>query len=232
MHEISQHNTKFWVSDEVYTNFSVDWFSQDQSGDSLGWNGGRQPVIRLTRLNTPMILRHYCRGGLPAKLTRDLFMFSGYQLSRPYQELLLLDVMHEAKLPVPKPIAAKCQRAGLFYRADILITEIEKAKTLVQLLSEQEVSEKLWLKIGQVISRFHKYGIQHVDLNANNILIDNNDEVFLIDFDRCKKRNYAKQWAEKGLARLARSLNKEKSLNSRLNYEESMFAMLLQGYEV
>lgn len=234
IHEISRHNTKFWVSEHVYADFSVQWFDQVQSENFSTQSvstGGRQPVTRLLRLNTPMVLRHYYRGGLPARLSKDYFVFTGYLKSRCYLELTLLASMFEAGLPVPKPVAAKCQREGVVYKADILMEEIENAKTLLECLSRAELKQALWAKIGSTIKRFHEFGIQHVDLNANNILIDDEENIFLIDFDRCKQRQYSSTWAEQGLSRLARSLKKEKARISNLYYQENMFLTLRQGYE-
>ncbi len=235
IHEISEHNTKFWVSDDVYANFNVDWFDQQRAQLDVHANtqkGGRQGVIRLTRCNLPMVLRHYCRGGVPAKLIKDLFIFSGYKQSRAYKEMHLLNIMQQANLPVPRPIAARCQRYGMVYSADILIIEIANTKTLVQRLCQGVLDKDIWLKIGSTIKRFHDYGIEHVDLNANNILINAEGDVFLIDFDRCKQREYAKKWSRRGIQRLARSLDKEKNRFNQMCYEKNMFEILKRGYEV
>ena len=233
IHEINQHNTKFWVADDVYADFSVAWFDQVQSeknSSHSGWNSGRQAITRFTVLDMSMVLRHYYRGGLPARLTKDKFVFNGFQNCRSYQEMTLLNTMQQANLPVPKPIAAKCVRNGMFYSADLLMREIENTKTLAEILSQTSLEEDLWIKIGHTIRQFHQYGIQHVDLNANNILIDSDKNVYLIDFDRCKQQPYFMQWAERGLKRLERSLEKEKSKFHDMHYEKSMFLMLRQGY--
>lgn len=233
IHEISQHNTKFWVSDDVYADFSVKWFEQVQYENNINhgsWKSGRQAIYRFTSLGSPMILRHYWRGGMPSRVTKDQFLFKGFRHCRSYQEMSLLNTMWQAQLPVPKPIAAKCQRKGLLYRADLIMAEIREVKTLAEILSQALLSESMWMNIGQVIHKFHKYGIEHVDLNANNILINNNEEVFLIDFDRCKQRAYAASWAERGLKRLERSLEKEKTRFPQLRYSKDMFSILRQGY--
>ncbi len=234
LHEVSKHCTKYWVSEDVYADFNVNWFNQVQSQGSITAeksNSGRRPVTRLVKLNIPMVKRHYFRGGVPAYLSEDRFVFTGYHKSRCYKELVLLASMYNAGLPVPKPVAAKCKREGVFYNADILMLEIENTKTLVEQLSRADLKHELWIKIGRTIKQFHKFGIQHVDLNANNILVDDQENVFLIDFDRCKQRLYSKRWAEQGLLRLARSLKKEKTKQDALHYHESMFLALRQGYE-
>ena len=233
IHELSQHNTKFWVLDDAYADFNIAWFEDRHSevlinADKL--DGGRQAVVRLSHAGLKMVQRHYYRGGVPARFSKDKFVFHGYQASRSYQELRLLVLMRELALPVPKPVAARCCRHGIFYSADILMHEIPHALTLAQTLAQTSLDEKLWLHIGEVIHRFHMNGIQHVDLNANNILLDQDENVFLIDFDRCCKKTYSKQWADQSLQRLHRSLQKEKSLNSQMHFEEDMFEMLKRGH--
>lgn len=56
-----------------------------------------------------------------------------------------------------------------------------------------------------MIRRFHDHGLDHVDLNARNLLVDDSDRVWLIDLDRCRLRVPGK-WRESNLARLGRSL--------------------------
>jgi len=235
IHEVSQHNTKFWVLDEVYADFKAAWFDDVQSvqaHSSDDWQSGRQATRRLNRAGIPMVLRHYWRGGVPAHMTKDSFIFSSYRSSRCYQELSLLTVMRQLDLPVPEPIAARCQRRGLLYKADILMREIPNTSTLAQKLVQAPLDDRLWENIGKLIRRFHESGIQHVDLNANNILIDNSGNIFLIDFDRCKQKPYAKHWAQAGLQRLERSLQKEKSSNPQMHYADKMFLLLKQAYAV
>ncbi len=235
LHEISQHNTKFWVSDDVYADFNPNWFGYvpTQHLPNMPQRiGGRQAVTRLTVLNTPMILRHYFRGGVPARFSKDRFLFTGYQHSRSFLEINLLNLMWTEQLPVPKPVAAKCKREGITYQAEILMQEIVDAHTLAEMLIKGTLSERIWQKIGQTIQRFHAFGIQHVDLNVHNILIDASEDIFLIDFDRCKRTPYSASWAERGLQRLERSLEKEKSKLQAFNYQPAMFLQLREGYQL
>lgn len=235
IHEVSQHNTKFWVLDEVYADFNTAWFddvhsTQVHSFDD--WQSGRQAIVRLNQAGIPMVLRHYWRGGVPAHITKDHFIFFGYRNTRCYQELNLLTIMQQLDLPVPMPIASRCQRQGILYKADILMREIPNASTLAQKLVQAPLDDRMWGNIGKLIRRFHNSGIQHVDLNANNVLIDGSENIFLIDFDRCKQKPYAKHWAEAGLQRLERSLQKEKLLNPQMYYDKKMFLMLKKAYAV
>jgi 3-deoxy-D-manno-octulosonic acid kinase len=58
-----------------------------------------------------------------------------------------------------------------------------------------------------MIKRFHQAGLDHVDLNARNILVDPHGKPWLIDLDRCRLRAAGK-WQEANLSRLARSIQK------------------------
>ena len=62
-------------------------------------------------------------------------------------------------------------------------------------------------RVGQTIRRFHDVGLDHVDLNARNLLVGPQGEVFMIDLDRCRLRAPGR-WQAGNLARLERSLEK------------------------
>jgi len=183
------------------------------------------------------VLRHYYRGGLAAKLTADRFLFTHIKKTRAYREISLLSAMKSMGLPVPAIVAARVIRWGLFYSADLIMEKVE-GSDLVTLLKEKPLSEKTWGAIGATIAQFHKNGIYHADLNTHNILIQETKtgiKNWLIDFDRCKQRNLdgtisGHSWQKKNLARLYRSLVKEKKLDSALNFEDQKWSELLKGY--
>ncbi len=234
LHEISEHSTKIWVSEQIQDEFKVDWFDSTQqtgSPESGYPESGRDAIARLSVGERRIVLRHYYRGGLPARFSKDQFVFRGYKKSRPYLEISLLQHMQQLKLPVPEPIAARCNVSGVLYDADILMGEIPNAKTLMQAVFENALEQDVWVRVGEVIAQFHQQGIQHVDLNANNILIDQSGKIYLIDFDRCKQRPFSQSWASKGLARLKRSLDKRKLEDKSINFQKSNFDSLMRGYQ-
>jgi len=65
-----------------------------------------------------------------------------------------------------------------------------------------------WQKAGELIARCHRGGLDHVDLNAHNILFDADGQGWVIDLDRCRKRLPETGWRARNLARLERSLLK------------------------
>ena len=213
------------------------WFTPEfwrQSDAVIGQSQGRhitwfiQPPSDISGL--PWVLRHYYRGGLVSKITHDQFVFTGLINTRPYRELGLLNWMVETNLPVPKPIAARIDRKGFFYRADLLMEKID-GKDLVAHLTRKELSELQWSKIGELIAKFHLAGIYHADLNAHNILLNGTDNLWLIDFDRCERRVIKEVWKMQNIERLKRSFLKEKEQLSIFYFDENCWRYLLNGYQ-
>lgn len=168
--------------------------------------GGRGGAWRIRTGNIDWVLRFYRRGGLPGKLFTDGYFYTGLERTRAWREWRLLARMHELQLPVPTPVAASVQRAGLAYRAAI-ITATLPGTAMAERIRNRGMREQDWRATGNCIRRFHDAGIWHADLNANNILIAG-DDVYLIDFDRGRFRDQDTAWRESNLARLQRSLEK------------------------
>ena len=166
----------------------------------------------LTGINTdfgPAVLRRYIRGGLPARLGREAYVFTGYERSRPFREFEVLRRMTGHGLPVPAPIAASCERNWLTYKGGLLMEQIEGARTLAELMEASNADAEVWSEVGKCVRRFHNAGVEHADLNARNILIDERDgKVSLLDFDRCTFNPGQQVNGQRNLARLKRSLEK------------------------
>jgi 3-deoxy-D-manno-octulosonic acid kinase len=152
------------------------------------------------------VLRHYRRGGLVARLVADRYLWRGEEATRAFRELRLLAAIEALGLPAARPVAARYARAGVAYRADLLTLEIPGARPLAARLGE-ELAPALWRRIGSTIRAFHDAGVRHADLNARNVLLDADDRVHLIDFDRGTLATPG-AWRERNLERLRRSLVK------------------------
>ncbi|SEL50545.1 3-deoxy-D-manno-octulosonic acid kinase [Colwellia chukchiensis] len=176
------------------------------------------------------VLRHYYRGGLIGKVIHDHYFYTGMNNTRAAREFTLLQAMQELGLPAPEPVAFRIIKQGLWYQADLLSTRINNANDLVALLSAHAISVSLWQEIGRVIKMFHRHGIYHHDLNAHNILIDDKDKVWLIDFDQGEQRQQQNKWPAANLARLLRSFRKENAKLARWHWHEDNWQALLQGY--
>ena len=176
-----------------------------------------------------MVLRHYYRGGLFRRLVRDSYWYTGDSTTRSMVEFYLLQHLHKEGVPVPRPVAAQVMRHGGFYRADILLEKIPHAQNLVSLLRKQILPESVWYKIGQVIRQMHNAGVCHTDLNARNILLDKQYNVWLIDFDKCFF-GPDHVWKQSNLDRLMRSFRKEFQYLG-ISSNEIKWEALLYGYD-
>lgn len=155
----------------------------------------------------PWVLRHFRRGGLIAKLSKDRYVWAGERRVRAFVEWRLLAVLKSRGLPVPQPIAARYERTGWTYRCDLIIQRIVDAEPLSGLLARGPLDETSWRRLGALVASFHAAGADHADLNAHNVLIDGAGAISLIDFDRGRLRPRG-AWTAANLARLRRSLRK------------------------
>lgn len=211
-----------------------EWFDIDhwqRQNAVTGQSRGRNITWFIGEKDNEWVLRHYYRGGIIADLLKDKYLFTGIENTRCYREMALLEQMYRQGLPVPKPVAGRILRHGLFYRADILIEKIHHSHDLVQHLKSEPISEAGWLAIGALTAKFHQSGIFHSDLNAHNILIDKNFKFWLIDFDKCENRVPQKSWQQANLERLKRSFNKEKNLHDSFHFSSQQWQWLMQGYQ-
>jgi len=171
------------------------------------------------------VLRHYRRGGWIARLVADRYLWHGEEATRAFRELRLLAALEALGLPAARPVAARYLRAGVGYRADLLTLEIPGARPLAARLGDG-LSPALWRRIGATIRDFHEAGVRHADLNARNVLLDANEAVHLIDFDRGALAP-AGPWRERNLERLRHSLLK---LGGGAAADPPGWAELLAGY--
>lgn len=170
--------------------------------------GGRGAACYVRTPVGEAVLRHYRRGGLVAYLSSDRYVWLGATRTRAFREFRLLAALTNAGLPVPAPIAAGYRRRGVMYGADILTKRIESSRTLAEVLEAGSTDPVLAESVGRTIARFHAAGVRHADLNAHNILVDAQENVWLIDFDRGELRKPMLAWQQATLARLHRSLRK------------------------
>ncbi|MFO6423886.1 3-deoxy-D-manno-octulosonic acid kinase [Motilimonas sp. KMU-193] len=224
-------NGKIWFNEALLTedpNACFDIAYWQQQDRVIGSAQGRGTTWFIKGEKTEMALRHYRRGGLFGKLVADSYWFTGWQKTRSLQEFSLLQKLHEQGVKVPAPIAARAIKSGFTYRADILQQKIPHSQDLVGLLSQQTLSENLWHQIGQTIAQMHQAKVNHTDLNCHNILLEQQQQVWLIDFDKCYQQS-GKGWQQGNLDRLLRSFNKEVTKRN-IHFNQDNWQALLAGY--
>ncbi|MYA87763.1 MAG: 3-deoxy-D-manno-octulosonic acid kinase [Boseongicola sp. SB0662_bin_57] len=207
--------------------FEPDWLRD--KGSLRGSAQGRNEAYFLHYLGRDMVLRHFRRGGLFGKLNRDRYICTDIGKGRAMREFMLLAWMRRQSLPVPRPIAARHCPSGLFYRADLITERVPEARPLAEVLQERALPERNWTAIGSVIRQLHGLGVHHADLNCRNILLDACEQAWLIDFDKCERRE-PNGWMMRNLARLRRSFEKEKQRQKRFNWAADDWSALLSGY--
>jgi 3-deoxy-D-manno-octulosonic acid kinase len=153
------------------------------------------------------VLRHYLRGGLAARFSRNANLWHGADRTRSILEIRLARALHTLGLPVPRPLAACYWRNGPLYRASILVERLPGV-TSFGALAAQHAESAPWESAGRLLARFHRAGLDHADLNADNLLFDPFGKGWLIDFDKSSMRIPATGWRDANLMRLRRSLLK------------------------
>jgi len=232
--KIYQHGNTFCLyNDELIDEFLPQMLTGDywqELNAIVGSAQGRGTTYFIKSPQGEWVLKHYYRGGLVGKFIRDSYLFTGCDNSRAVKEYKLLQSMQELMLPVPQPIACRVVKSGITYQADILTSRIEQANDLVAILTEREICSSLWQKIGACIQSFHRHGIYHHDLNAHNILMDDDQKVWVIDFDRGELRKPEQQWQQHNIERLKRSFHKEKAKHSHFYWGADDWDAFITGY--
>lgn len=208
-----------------------EWFLPEHWGDraQLVASGGRGGAwfVDAPPLGRAF-LRQYLRGGWAASLSRDRHLWRGNGQVRSFAEFKLARKLHGDGLPVPRPIAACYRRHGLFYRAAILLQRLDGVRSLGD-IATSDGENAPWESTGKLIARFHRVGLDHADLNAHNILFDE-DRGWLIDLDRGQLKIPATGWRERNLKRLQRSLLKLRGQRT-IEAVQSDFARLRNAYD-
>jgi 3-deoxy-D-manno-octulosonic acid kinase len=195
---------------------------------TAGKAGGRGAALFINIEGRECVLRHYFRGGLPGRFIADQFVWAGSTRTRSVREWDLLFAMRDLGLPVPAPIAARYVHHGLYYTADLITERLAGVRTFSSLLSDGEASDTVWRNVGECIARLHFAGFFHADLNAHNLQIDENNKVWLLDWDRGDRKQPG-SWRNSNLARLHRSLNKISNVQGAY-FSDSNWKLLSQAY--
>ncbi len=217
-----------------FTEYDFDIAYWQQDPHTVQLTGGRGASYKIVVQGQALVLRRYLRGGMVAALLQDRYLWSGVSNSRPFREQLVIKHALQHHLPVAEVVAFMLRKKGLYYRAAIISRYIPNQGTLASWLYHQKLEADDWQRIGRLIRRMHDAGIEHVDLNANNILVDMEMGFHLIDFDKAKIKKTQDGWRSGNLTRLLRSLhkiqNQRESAGSAFHFNQHYWQSLLQGY--
>lgn len=209
--------------------FDDDWLARNGCVTNSP-SAGRGAAMFLTIEQHDLVLRHYRRGGMVRMLSNQSYFWTGIDNTRAMREFNVLRTLEKAALPAPVPYACEVKRKGQLYTAS-LITRFLPGSTLAERVCTAKLAPMVWRAIGECIARFHCRGVNHRDLNAHNILIENQRDIFLIDFDRATVTQQSLKNPRSGnLARLKRSLEKIIS-SGPAHYDDDCWQALLNGYD-
>jgi len=192
-------------------------------------SGGRGSTMFVGNVPRQFVLRHYMRGGLVGKFNRDSYVFSGEDLTRPFMEWRLLDKLAANNMNVPRPAAARFCRRGTFYTADIITVRIPDVVSLSEYIAAEDRGEEFWRSVGAAIWKFHEAGVYHADMNAYNVQVDKDGDIWMLDFDKGALRSPG-TWQQETLSRLHRSLVKVLGLDPKLHFRTANWDQLLEAY--
>jgi 3-deoxy-D-manno-octulosonic acid kinase len=156
-----------------------------------------------------VVVKHYKRGGLAGRLIRRRYLKWGKTRSQSEFELLLK--AQDMGIRVPEPLVYASQ-GYLFYRAWLVTREINQPQSLARLsLNDEKRAADAMKSVIEQISQLIEHGILHVDLHPGNVVIDQADRIFLVDFD--KGQNYhgnKSKLTGRYISRWQRAVNKHK----------------------
>jgi 3-deoxy-D-manno-octulosonic acid kinase len=176
---------------------------------------GRGAVYSVPAPGGRWVIRPYRRGGAVARpILGDRYVRLG--LARPFVEAAASVEATRRGIPTPRVLAGLVYPAGPFYRADLVTEYIGGAANLADALwagpPSPFLSRRRALRAaGLLLASMARAGVEHVDLNAGNILLRQEGEnltAMLLDLDRCLLKPEGAASFSRMLARLERSLRK------------------------
>ncbi len=170
--------------------------------------GGRGSIKRIDLEGVgPVIVKYNTRGGLIRLFVERTYLRTGKVCNRIEFEQLIN--ASEIGVNVPEPVAF-ATKGLLFYQGWLVSKEIKNSETLaaVSLKDEARIGKFLDEIAGQINILINS-GLHHVDLHPGNILVTDDDRIFIIDFHKARLFKGRKQkLRDKYSARWKRAVKK------------------------
>jgi 3-deoxy-D-manno-octulosonic acid kinase len=179
--------------------------SVDSSVSLLGGRSAVSPA-RLDGIGS-VVVKHYRRGGLMRYFVKRRYLRFGK--TRGQREFDLLEMVGNIGINAPQPIAF-AHHGRLLYRAWLVTREIRQPQTLARLsLKDAKCARAAMISASDQISLLIDHHLLHVDLHPGNVVIDAQEQVFLLDFDKGRVyRGNRQKLTERYLARWQRAVRK------------------------
>lgn len=145
--------------------------------------GGRRSVL-IDEMNSigSVAVKFYHRGGIVRNFIKNSYLKCGK--TRGEREHELLQKVRSFGISAPEPIAF-AYHGSFFYQAWLVTREIKQHLTLAQIsLSDQNLAGSLMKEVVKQISMLITNNILHVDLHPGNIIVDQQNQIYFIDFDK------------------------------------------------
>jgi 3-deoxy-D-manno-octulosonic acid kinase len=170
--------------------------------------GGRRSAWRIHLKGIgPVMVKHYHRGGLLAKFISRYYLRT--TKTRGQREFEQMELARSVGVEAPEPVAY-AYRGRIFYRAWLITREIENSQSMAQLsrTAPHRTADAMAVLCHQT-RLLIKHHIMHADFHPGNVLVDEDNRVYLIDFDKTGvcRRNHA-QLALKYSQRWCRAVHK------------------------
>jgi len=147
--------------------------------------GGRAEIVikNLPELGMT-VFKNYFRGGFFGIFNKRLYLKSKENI-RPLNEILFLKDIKKFNIPVPEPIAAYYS-GNLIYKGGTVTKYISSPYTLAQFCinNEKKGEEIFKQKFLPVFEKLIKHKIYHCDLHPGNVVVSNEKDIYIIDFDK------------------------------------------------
>lgn len=133
-----------------------------------------------------VIVKPYFRGGILRHINRRAYLKAGKP--RSVAEFEMLCLVRTIGVNAPEPVAYAFQKKyAVFYHAWLAMMEIPGAIMLGELSRMDPARARLVLpELEKQINLLWNYGVLHVDLHPGNVLVDDENQVYIIDFDKAK----------------------------------------------
>ena len=145
--------------------------------------GGRA-AIATTQLEGigSVVVKHYFRGGLVRFFSKRRYLKWGKP--RCQAEYELIQKVRRLGINAPEPVAF-AYRGVLFYQGWLVTREIKHHRTLAEIsLANEHYAHTVMKTVVQYLSTLVNHRILHPDLHPGNVIVDQKNQVYLLDFDK------------------------------------------------
>ncbi|MDZ7832958.1 MAG: lipopolysaccharide kinase InaA family protein [Desulfobacterales bacterium] len=162
----------------------ISCFSMDRQ-PAQGTLGGRTRILseELPGIGR-VVIKPYHRGGILRHFNRRTYINTG--MPRSQAEFMRLDYVRQIGVNAPEPVAF-ATRGRLFYHAWLVTKELPAARSLADAaLNPANLPGDAVSRTAAHINRLIRHRILHVDLHPGNVLLDAENRVYIIDFDKAR----------------------------------------------